>query len=181
MYYTIEDKIHQDIIDNNDPYSSYLLSPYKIKQLYVWKDIRAIVNKQIKIKGDWLEFLNHSMPFYCESQEALLVVEEEIAEALPIYNWLIRIKALYTNKTPPETMITDEQIQRAKLNPICDIINVNYKKQISCPFHEDKKPSMIINKNNTCKCFSCGFFGDSIALYMKLHNKSFKQSVLELL
>lgn len=77
-------------------------------------------------------------------------------------------------KDNPESL----NIDKAKSVPISSLYDFTIKKNmISCPFHTDKHPSMKINKDNTVKCFSCGFFGDSIALIMRLEKKSFKESV----
>lgn len=73
--------------------------------------------------------------------------------------------------------INDSMIVRAKEHPIADILNVNPRGNISCPFHQDKKPSFQIKKNNTYTCYSCGDFGDAIDLYRKLNNTDFISAV----
>jgi len=49
---------------------------------------------------------------------------------------------------------------------------------LSCPFHEDKTPSLKINPDKqTFYCFSCNSFGDSITFIQKLHGLSFKDAI----
>lgn len=74
-------------------------------------------------------------------------------------------------------------IEEARQFPILEI--TEFKKinkagrrtMVSCPFHEDNSPSMLIDSKNKCKCFSCGFFGSSIDFVMKLYGKTFVESV----
>lgn len=76
-----------------------------------------------------------------------------------------------------EDQITYIDIERAKDYSIRDILHVQKPKgNISCPFHDDKNPSFSI-KNNRFKCFSCQESGDSIALYQKINDCSFKEAV----
>lgn len=75
------------------------------------------------------------------------------------------------------------KVLKAKQFPIKDIYAFEkqsiYGNKIrsSCPFHTDKTPSFYIYKTNTFHCFSCSSSGDSIAFFMKLHNKSFIEAV----
>lgn len=49
---------------------------------------------------------------------------------------------------------------------------------LSCPFHEDKTPSLKINPDKqTFYCFSCNSGGDSIAFIQKLHGLTFKEAL----
>ncbi len=49
---------------------------------------------------------------------------------------------------------------------------------LSCPFHEDKTPSLKINPDKqTFYCFSCNSGGDSITFIQKLHGLSFKDAL----
>ena len=50
-----------------------------------------------------------------------------------------------------------------------------------CPFHEDRKPSFIVNEERQIfRCFGCGVGGDVIAFFMKFHNLEFAEAVKEL-
>lgn len=93
-----------------------------------------------------------------------------------------RIRNLYKKmKKTPEIEKYELNIQKAKNVPIETLYNFTRKKNmLSCPFHSDSHPSVKLNKNNTIKCFSCGFFGDSISLFMKLNNLKFKEAVQQM-
>lgn len=73
-------------------------------------------------------------------------------------------------------------ISKAKAFPIENLYPFAIKRggMVCCPLHRDNTPSMKLNKNNTVKCFSCGFYGDSIKLFMTLNNVDFRQAVTEL-
>jgi hypothetical protein len=77
-------------------------------------------------------------------------------------------------------IITDDMILRAREYPIKNLLSNPVKNNITnCISHNDKIPSMSI-KNNRAYCFSCGFKGDSIAIYMHLNNADFKTAVKNL-
>lgn len=74
--------------------------------------------------------------------------------------------------------IQELDVEQAKAHPIAELLNTQGKKgNVSCPFHQDRKPSLQIKKNNTFTCYSCGEYGDSIDLYQKLHNVDFITAV----
>ena len=76
--------------------------------------------------------------------------------------------------------ITDEMIQRAKQYPISELLTTPIRGNVTnCIAHEDKNPSMNI-KNNWAYCYSCGFRGDSISVYMRLNGVDFKTAVKNL-
>lgn len=72
--------------------------------------------------------------------------------------------------------ITPEMIERAREYPIDTLLGVTRRGNILCISHEEKHPSMGI-KNNRARCFSCGYFGDSIDVYMKLNGAGFAETV----
>lgn len=50
-----------------------------------------------------------------------------------------------------------------------------------CPFHNDKSPSMSVNRQKGIfKCFSCGAGGDALSFYIKINNLEFKDGIYEL-
>lgn len=54
----------------------------------------------------------------------------------------------------------------------------NFRRNISCPLHKDKKPSFkIYEKDNRFVCFSCGACGSPIDFVMLYKNCSFKEAV----
>jgi hypothetical protein len=48
--------------------------------------------------------------------------------------------------------------------------NVQIGKNVSCPFHEDKKPSLSIMNTGGWRCFSCGRHGDIFTFYGEMNN-----------
>lgn len=76
--------------------------------------------------------------------------------------------------------ITDK-VLRAKDYPIDNLLDFVQNKAI-CPFHNEKSPSLhYYRKTNTCYCFgSCGKPYDSIDIYRKLYDCSFKQAIEKL-
>ena len=50
-----------------------------------------------------------------------------------------------------------------------------------CPFHNDKNPSMSVNREKGLfKCFSCGAGGDTLAFLMKIENKTYGDVIRDL-
>lgn len=76
-----------------------------------------------------------------------------------------------------------EKIAQAKKVPIGVILNqpTTQGMMLTCPFHEDKHPSLKVNKDNSWYCFQCGEHGDSIDMIIKLYSFSFKEAVERLL
>ena len=74
--------------------------------------------------------------------------------------------------------ITEEIIKRAKDYPIEDLIEVR-RGMAKCINHEERHPSMCC-KNNFAYCFSCGFSGDTITVFMKINGCSFVEAVKSL-
>lgn len=67
--------------------------------------------------------------------------------------------------------------------PITDIFSFKKIKKtgrrtmVSCPLHVDLTPSLLINTNNTWKCFSCNKSGSVIDLMMELYGFDFITAV----
>lgn len=67
-------------------------------------------------------------------------------------------------------------------------VNCTRKKQLRnnnivviCPFHDDTTPSLSIDlATGNFYCFGCSQGGSIFDFYMKLHNCSFKEALLEL-
>lgn len=87
-----------------------------------------------------------------------------------------RIRKIKVNDTKNDKTL---DIAKAKAVPIESFYTPTVKRgrQITCPLHTDNSPSMIINKNNTVKCFSCGFYGDSINLFMAINKVNFSIAI----
>ncbi len=75
---------------------------------------------------------------------------------------------------------TDTMIQKARGFSIKDLLPNSIKcNMTNCIAHNDKNPSMRI-KDNRALCFSCGFKGDVIEVYMRLNGVDFKTAVKNL-
>lgn len=72
--------------------------------------------------------------------------------------------------------ITSDDIERAKEFPIQNMIKVNNAGFAKCINHNDSHPSMYC-KNNFVHCFSCGYNGSVIDVYMKLNGCNFPTAV----
>jgi hypothetical protein len=54
----------------------------------------------------------------------------------------------------------------------------NFRRNLHCPFHKDRKPSLkVYLKTNRFHCFSCGKHGSPIDFVMKHQNCDFKEAV----
>jgi DNA primase len=52
---------------------------------------------------------------------------------------------------------------------------------VSCPFHDDKTPSLFLTPGNDLwHCFSCGRGGDALSLAMQVKRIGFMDAVKEL-
>lgn len=77
--------------------------------------------------------------------------------------------------------ITQNDIERARQHPLENLLqNIrNGKTHCVSGSHTDKRPSMD-TRNNFAYCYSCGFHGDAITVYQKLHSVDFVTAVKKL-
>jgi len=75
-------------------------------------------------------------------------------------------------------------VNSARTVPIASLFDFDRKKsyrnriQVSCPFHEDNTPSMVIyTETNSYHCYSCGNGGDVINFIMRLNAIKFVDAV----
>lgn len=71
--------------------------------------------------------------------------------------------------------ITDEMIEQAREYPIEQLLEVK-RNMALCINHSERKPSMNC-KNNFAYCHSCGWSGDTISVFMKIHGCNFMDAV----
>jgi CHC2 zinc finger len=76
--------------------------------------------------------------------------------------------------------VTEAMKERARAYPIDEL--VEFKRGVACClWHSEKTGSMhYYKKDNRVKCFGCGMYGDSIAVYMKIYNVGFIEAVKKL-
>lgn len=80
--------------------------------------------------------------------------------------------------------MTKEELQQLRDISIFDILqvkNTGRKKNIVCPFHADKDPSMTLNpETNGFKCWGCGVQGYGAIDLLVAGGASFQEAVGEL-
>lgn len=90
------------------------------------------------------------------------------------------------NKIPNNTKWGRAYEYATKIVQISDVVFnllgvTNLNKNIRCPFHEDKNPSLkIYTKNNRFVCFGCNARGSPIDFVMKYKNCSFQEATFYL-
>ena len=74
--------------------------------------------------------------------------------------------------------ITQNDIEQAKQYPIENLLHDIRNNKTNCisGSHTDEHPSMDI-RNNFAYCYSCGFHGDAIGVYMKINSVDFITAV----
>jgi hypothetical protein len=90
------------------------------------------------------------------------------------------------NRIPDNTKWESSYNYATQAVQIGDVVHsflgaANFNRNILCPFHEDKSPSLkVYLKTNTFVCFSCNARGSPIDFVMKHKNCSFGEAVLYL-
>lgn len=93
---------------------------------------------------------------------------------------------LIKGKSAPKGVITQDLIEKARDVPVENLFNQQFRRSGHnliglCPFHDERTPSFhVYTKENRVWCFGCNQGGDSIRLYMLLHDCDFKEAVLTL-
>ena len=87
-------------------------------------------------------------------------------------------------KTDDKTKL---DVERARTVPISSFLMGQWRKTgsgrstVLCPIVSEKTPSFVwFEEKNNVHCFSCGYHGDSIDLFMRLHACNFIDAVKEL-
>lgn len=139
-------------------------------------------DKMEELNNDLQEVYNHidrlKIPQVPElyryfSQESM---PGHIKERFRAVEHIQKIRGIYKKIKSGKEFINVEQARNVPIKSLYNFQNIK-KNMVSCPFHIDNSPSMKININNTVKCFSCGFYGDSISLVMKTDQITFKEAV----
>jgi len=112
---------------------------------------------------------------------------EDRAERIALFKSTHFHDAWIQEATPPvifarsSNTVPNSDIEKARAHPLTDLLKFNKQKKASCIWHNDTTPSLHYYSNtNTCYCFGCGKHGDSIDVYRKLHDCSFKQALNDL-
>ncbi len=135
---------------------------FLIKDLSCLKESRDNAIKKLP-SGD--EFERH---FAFEDLKELNPEIERLEKRLRYYD---------RNRNDNKFRITDDMIQRAKEQPIEELLPHPVKnKKTNCFHHDDKNPSMGV-KNNKVHCFVCNKTWDSIAVICELRGLRFPDAV----
>lgn len=135
---------------------------------------KQLPHKEIDIDGSWSKKDIRLHVNYLQVQKTVK----------PLQQVINRIDG--RNKHTRLKSITDADIERARDYPITELFEQLTGQQprhgmVSCPFHEDKNPSMSLRRHNRYRCFSCGESGDVIDLQMKLGEMGFIDAVKKLI
>ena len=77
-------------------------------------------------------------------------------------------------------VLSGDEVTNAKAYPVENLLTFTSNKRC-CPFHKEKTPSFVLYpETNSCYCFGCGKAFDSIEIYRKLHDCTFRKAVEEL-
>jgi len=90
----------------------------------------------------------------------------------------------YLNLTKDVVNRKELNVEKARQVPIQSLYDFENKRvyrnrmQVSCPFHVDKSPSMVIyTDQQSYHCYSCCTGGDNISFVMRLHGIKFVDAV----
>jgi hypothetical protein len=142
-----------------------------------FQECRKIAQNEAKklsarVEGYNIAMLRHPVP-------EIIFCWMKIDRKIKRYNELKKFLE-YTKPSRVGDLREDDK-QKAKNTPIISLFNFRRRgSKVACPFHPDKTPSAIINKNNTFHCFSCDLHMDSIAFIQKLYGISFNAAIRRL-
>lgn len=164
-YYDRERKDWLKTQDFRADFEDVDVDEYRIRQLrHEYKEAQDSFNELCREYAEMLK-LEPKMTHYWH----IICIQQEEANMKKI---LREVRMLQGKKED----FDEYTIAKAREYPISDIVKVNKAGMASCPFHEDKKPSMDTRKN-FFHCYSCGESGDVIALVMKMEHLNFIQAI----
>jgi DNA primase len=109
-----------------------------------------------------------------------MIEHGETKELLRLKNALVARYDAHTYKKETGTKLSEANIDRARETEILRFYEVNGRGFASCPFHQERTPSMHVTRN-MFYCFSCHEHGDSITFVMKVNRMTFPGAVQWLL
>lgn len=144
--------------------------------MYLWD---AMMEVYWGLKETYARYEQYAGTPYWWRQTVLLLNDTEEKEG-KLRMLIKRYRFLLFNRkqTQRKDSITDEMIQIAKNHPIEQLVDVDRYGKARCvnPAHPDHHPSMSI-KNNRAKCWSCGWKGSVIDIFMVQNNCDFVAAV----
>ncbi len=121
--------------------------------------------------GDLLKIVNNEI-----AKDEIALIERDLSSMCYSLN-------KSQNRVPKNTrweQAYDHATQGVRIEDVAsNLLGItNFRRNIKCPFHEDKSPSLkIYPDNNRFVCFGCGARGSPIDFVMKYKNCSFKEAV----
>lgn len=89
--------------------------------------------------------------------------------------YVAHLNALLTGDTD---FLSQQDIDRANEHPITNVLNGKPRQEFfSCPFHNEKTPSLHVSKKNLWYCFGCNQGGSAVTLVMKKYGLTLRQAV----
>ena len=145
-----------------------------------------------KEREDFLELnacnkTDEASAHFLEKVYDILVGGSEILQLEKDLNRLCFLLVRATGHADKRSTQWEEAFNRAKYQTSIEEIasrylNIeNYRRNVVCPFHEDKSPSMkFYPKKNLFLCFGCGARGSPIDFVMKIENCTFQEAVFKI-
>lgn len=149
--------------------------------LYCSNEFGIDSNWAIGRRKEFLELENNSYNQSIREATSLMPGLNELSRYLLIntmkhFDELVKKNEKELKYIDTQPSINDIDIMKARNYPIEQLFDNAYKGKVNCVNHEDNDPSMDI-RNNFAYCYSCGWTGDAISAYMKIHNVGFKAAV----
>lgn len=171
----------EELLDEIGRYHNELKSAesyyYTIERKKVMEQVRSLVEENKEFAKECAERRKQETKELIESGKRKL--ERLMQERGNIDEKKSVIDAIKKMERSLKSKITPFEIERAKESPISQMIFVNKRGMARCVNHDDRNPSMWC-KDNYAYCFSCGWHGSAIDVYMKVNSKSFSHAVKDL-
>jgi hypothetical protein len=144
-------------------------------------------DKPIEAEMDY-ERINEFVCINNEERDIMDLAKKDAIQAIEKYNKARNryIAAIIGNKLKEKgdtkgsgAIITDDMIEQARRYPIGQLVEVNKHGAALCINHNERHASMDC-RNGRCYCYSCGWKGDVIDLYMKINSATFQTAVYAL-
>jgi len=148
---------------------------------YVEEDMETIPETKKEIKEVIKKILQMISEF--DERRRLLISQDQSTEHVEIImaqldSRLTSWKRTLENFGNKDKFKSNDDIAKAKMYPITNIVKFNGGGFAKCLFHSDNTPSMkYYREKNVVHCFSCGKHGDSIEVFMAFHQCDFKAAL----
>lgn len=166
----LQDKFNQDLLKEM---ILQKFDHYNHAQILSEAEIDDLLRGKVTVVG-----INKIISHY-ETKDELVLLERDLSSMCYSFN-------KSRNKVPDNTKWEIAYEYATQIVQIADVITnllgvTNFNRNIKCPFHEDKSPSLkIYTNNNRFVCFGCSARGSPIDFVMKYKTAPFKEAVLYL-